>query len=196
MATVRAHRFWLAAIALLAACDRADPPVAATENNVAAVAPPASTASPISPGEFPELTGRVVDNAGVLAPEVEASLTEKLAALEQRTSDQLVVVTVGSLDGRSIEEFSNDLARHWRLGQAEQDNGVLLMVAPSDRRTRIAVGYGLEGILSYEQAQQIVDRDLLPAFRAQRWAEGISTAVDSIVAILIAAEATPRGRAS
>src|SRR5688572_27548014 len=93
---------------------------------------------------FPELTGRVVDQAGILAPEEETRLSDQLAALEVRTTDQLVVVTVPSLQGLSIDEFSQQLGNHWGIGRADRNNGVLLVVAPKERRVRIAVGYGLE----------------------------------------------------
>src|SRR5690606_31329664 len=97
---------------------------------------------------FPELSGRrVVDEANLLQPAEEAALTEKLAALEQGSSDQLVVVTVPDLQGYEIEEYGYQLGRHWGIGQNETNNGVLLIVAPNERKVRIEVGYGLEGIL-------------------------------------------------
>ncbi len=81
---------------------------------------------------FPELTGRVVDGAGILSPQARADLEAKLAALEAKTSDQLVVATVPSLQGTSVEDFANRLFREWKLGQAKTNNGVLLLVAPSE----------------------------------------------------------------
>ena len=184
-----ALRAWLAATLLLAACDRGGPvPVAATGNEGAA-ATPASGQAPL-----PALTGRVVDQADLLTPEAESQLTERLAALEDRTTDQFVVATIPSLAGRTVEDYSNSLANRWSLGQAGKDNGVLLLVAPNERRIRIAIGYGLEGIISNARAQQIIDRDLLPAFRERRWQDGISSGVDSIIAILIENENAPRGR--
>ena len=183
---------WLAATLLLAACDRGGPvPATATGNEGAA----ATSAQPASgQAQFPALTGRVVDHADLLTPEGEAQLTERLAALEDRTTDQFVVATIPSLAGRTVDDYSDSLANHWRIGQAGRDNGVLLLVAPNERRTRIAIGYGLEGIITNARAQQIIDRDLLPAFRERRWQDGISSGVDSIIFILVENENAPRGR--
>ena len=186
-----ALRVWLAAALLLAACERGSVPAAATGNEGVG----ATSAQPASgQAQFPALTGRVVDQAELLTPDEEASLTERLAALEDRTTDQLVVATIPSLAGRTVEDYSDSLADRWRIGQAGKDNGVLLLVAPNERRTRIAIGYGLEGIISNARAQQIIDGDLLPAFRERRWKDGISSGVDSIVAILVENEDAPRGR--
>src|SRR5215813_6277390 len=96
---------------------------------------------------FPTPTGRVVDDAGILDAATRTALTEKLSALEAKTTDQLVVATVKSLQGTSVEDYGNRLFRNWRLGQAGKNNGVLLMVAPNERKVRIEVGYGLEGTL-------------------------------------------------
>ena len=189
MTLLPALRVLLAAAALLAGCDRADPPPAA-EANVAAA--PLKAASTATQPAYPALTGRVVDEAGLLSPEQEAALTERLAALEERTTDQLVVVTVPSLDGRTTEEYARALGNHWGVGQEGRDNGVLLLVAPEERQVRIAVGYGLEPILTNARSDEIIQRDLLPAFREGRWNEGISAAVDSIVEILVAQADQPR----
>src|SRR5262249_27211905 len=96
------------------------------------------------PLTFPTPTGRVVDDAGILDAATRAALTEKLAALEAKTTDQLVVATVKSLQGTSVEDYANRLFRQWKLGQAGKNNGVLLLVAPTERKVRIEVGYGLE----------------------------------------------------
>ncbi len=95
--------------------------------------------------QFPELTGRVVDNAGLLDPTEEQALADKLATEEQQSSNQVVVVTVPDLQGYPIEEYGYQLGREWGIGQEGKDNGVLLIVAPNERRLRIEVGYGLEG---------------------------------------------------
>jgi uncharacterized protein len=179
----------LVVAALLAACDRADPPPAAETREAA---PPLKAASTATPPAFPALTGRVVDEAGLLSPEQEARLTERLAALEDRTTDQLVVVTVPSLRGRTTEEYAPALANHWGIGQEDQDNGVLLLVAPQERQVRIAVGYGLTPILTNARSDEIIQRDLLPAFRQRRWNEGIFAGVDSIVQTLVTHADEPR----
>ena len=97
-----------------------------------------------APTQFPPLTGRVVDNAHVLTPEVQAQLTTKLAALEQTTSRQLVVVTLPSLGGDDIEDYGNRLLRAWGIGQKATNNGALFIIVPSEHKVRIEVGYGLE----------------------------------------------------
>ena len=169
----------------LGACGAAEAPA----NGVLAAGNVAAPAS-----GFPALTGRVVDNASLLSVADEARLSGDLAALEQRTSDQLVIVTVPSLDGQTIEAFATALGNHWRIGQRDKDNGVLLVVAPNERKVRIAVGYGLEAILTDSRAQEIIDRHLLPAFRNSEFTAGISAAIREVAAILVSAENQPRRR--
>lgn len=137
------------------------------------------------------LTGRVVDRADVIESDVERRLTEQLAILETETTDQLVVVTVPSLQGRSIESFSLDLARGWGIGRAHLDNGVLLIVAPADRRVRIEVGEGLEGLLTDQRAAQII-AGMLPEFRSQKMSAGIQRGADEIQAVLVSDRRRPQ----
>ncbi|WP_309082645.1 YgcG family protein [Chelativorans sp.] len=146
--------------------------------------------------ELPALTGRVVDNADLLDAATEARLIEKLAAFEQKSSDQIVVATIKSLDGEPIEPFANRLFRAWGLGQAGEDNGVLLIVALEDRKMRIEVGYGLEGTLTDLHSKLIIENTMVPAFRAGDFAGGISRAVDDIITVLEgnAAELEERAR--
>jgi uncharacterized protein len=180
---------------LLAACEREAVQSSAPGANAAAPAPaPGPATRPASAG-FPALTGRVVDQAALLTPAQEADLAAVLEALEHRTGDQLVVATVASLGGRAIDDYGRALARHWALGQRGRDNGVLITVAPAERKVRIDIGYGLERILPNARAQEIIDRDLLPHFRESRWHEGLRAGTGSIVETLIAREAEPRGRA-
>lgn len=133
---------------------------------------------------LPALTGRVVDQAGIIDPATEAALVEKLQAFEQKSSDQIVVATIGSLDGEAIEPFANRLFRAWGLGQAGEDNGILLLVAPNDRKMRIEVGYGLEGTLTDLHSKLIIEDTMVPAFRAGDFSGGISRAVDDIILVL------------
>jgi uncharacterized protein len=146
--------------------------------------------------EPPALTGRVVDNADLLDAATEAGLTERLAAFERRSSDQIVVTTIRSLEGEAIEPFANRLFRAWGLGQAGENNGVLLLVALDDRRMRIEVGYGLEGTLTDLHSRLIIENTMVPAFRAGDYAGGITGAVDDIIAVLEgnAAELEDRAR--
>lgn len=133
---------------------------------------------------LPALTGRVVDNAALLDPAAEARLSALFAAHERDTGEQLVVVTVADLGGRSIEDFGVALGRAWGIGQAGADNGALLIVARDDRRVRIEVGYGLEDRLTDAQAAVIVNRLLLPAFREGRFQDGILAGSEAMVQVL------------
>jgi uncharacterized protein len=141
-------------------------------------------ASPAIALEFPALTGRVVDDAGVLDTAQRAALTDKLAALEAKTTDQLVVVTLKSLQGTSIEDFGVELGRHWQIGQKDKNNGVLLIVAPNERKVRIEVGYGLEGTLTDAVSRLIIENSIIPRFRANDFAGGVSRGVDDIISVL------------
>ena len=132
----------------------------------------------------PALSGRVVDQAGILDASTRAALTAKLAALEARNSDQLVVATVSSLQGMAIEPYATGLFRAWRLGQTDKDNGALLLVAPNERKVRIEVGYGLEGTLTDAVARLIIEQSIVPRFRAKDYAGGIVQATDDIIQVL------------
>jgi uncharacterized protein len=153
---------------------------------------------------FPVLSGRVVDQAGILDASTRAALTAKLAALEARNTDQLVVATVSSLQGQAIEPYATGLFRAWRLGRKDKNNGVLLLVAPNERKVRIEVGYGLEGTLPDAVARLIIEQSIVPRFRANDFAGGIAQATDDIVQVLTgdaaqwqrraAAAAAPQGR--
>lgn len=133
---------------------------------------------------FPELTGRVVDAAGLIDEATEAAITSRLEAFEARSSDQIVVVTIDSLEGAVLEDYANRLFRYWGLGQAGENNGVLLLVARSDRKIRIEVGYGLEGILTDALARLIIENALVPAFRAGDYSRGIDEGTGLIVQVL------------
>ncbi len=133
---------------------------------------------------LPALTGRVVDTAGLIDPQAEAALTQKLEAFEKKSSDQIVVATIPSLDGEAIEPFANRLFRAWKLGQGQENNGVLLLVARDDRKMRIEVGYGLEGTLTDLLSGQIIRNTLAPAFRAGDYSGGIAKAADDIITVL------------
>src|SRR5690606_4860894 len=139
---------------------------------------------PVLAQQLPALTGRVVDNADLIDPAAEAALTQKLAAFEQKSSDQIVVATVPDLGGEAIEPYANRLFRAWGLGQAGENNGILLLVARDDRKMRIEVGYGLEGTLTDLHSKLIIENTMVPAFRAGDFSAGISRAVDDIIMVL------------
>ncbi|WP_312136849.1 TPM domain-containing protein [Brevundimonas sp.] len=130
--------------------------------------------------QFPALTGRVVDNADILTPQQEAELTQKLAILEQQTTDQLVVVTLPSLNDYDIADYGYQLGRHWGIGQKEANNGALLIVAPNERKVRVEVGYGLEGILTDAFSALTIQNFILPPFREGDYYSGINAGVDQI----------------
>lgn len=133
---------------------------------------------------FPPLSGRVVDAAHVLNWNTLVALDRKLAAQEAKASDQFVVATVPSLQGTSIEDYANRLFRFWKLGQAKQNNGVLLLVAPTERKVRIEVGYGLEGILTDAVASTIIRNAIVPSFKTGDLAGGIVKGTDAVLEIL------------
>lgn len=130
----------------------------------------------------PALSGRVVDQAGILNSAEESRLTAKLKDFEDKTSIQLVVVTLSSLRGSPIEEWGLTLGRSWGIGQKGEDNGALLIVAPNDRELRIEVGYGLEGTLPDATADAIIRNVIVPRFKNGAMADGISDGVDAITA--------------
>ncbi len=134
--------------------------------------------------DFPTLSGRVVDEANILDAAARGALTQKLADLEARSSDQLVVVILRSLQGTSIEDFGYQLGRRWQIGQKGKNNGVLLIVAPAERKVRIEVGYGLEGTLTDAIGKFIVENAIVPRFRANDFPGGIARGVDDIVQVL------------
>lgn len=134
--------------------------------------------------QFPELTGRVVDNANLLSARAERTLAERLAGHERAGGNQVVVVTLPDLGGYTIEEYGYQLGRHWGIGQKGEDNGVLLIVAQDERRVRIEVGYGLEGVLTDALSSNIIHAVILPAFRKGQFEEGIVEGAAAIVAAL------------
>ena len=133
---------------------------------------------------FPALTGRVVDEAGILDDATRTALTASLAALEQKTTDQLVVVTLKSLQGTSIEDYGYQLGRHWQIGQKDKDSGALLVVAPDERKVRIEVGYGLEGELTDAVTKLIIENSILPRFKVNDYPGGIKRGVEDIIQVL------------
>ncbi|MBX9925649.1 MAG: YgcG family protein [Hyphomicrobiaceae bacterium] len=145
---------------------------------------------------LPELTGRVVDGAGLLSAADRTRLESELAALEARSTDQVVVVTVPSLQGYPIEEFGLALGRKWGIGQKGKDNGVIVLVAPNERKVRFEVGRGLEPLLPDGKAGTIIRETVLPAFRRGDFTGGIVSGVDRVRAVLEgdAAELEQRAR--
>jgi len=130
----------------------------------------------------PALTGRVNDYAGMISAPVKADLQTKLKQFETAESTQIVILTVQSLKGDPIEDFSIKVAEAWKIGQKGKDNGVLLIVSKDDHKVRIEVGYGLEGKLTDLMAGRIVRDEIVPAFKAGRFDEGFTKGVTAIIA--------------
>ena len=165
----------LALLMLASACsERSESPQPARETAAPATRPTPAIA----------LAGRVTDAAGILDPALEARLSDKLAQLERATGRQLVVVTAPSLGGRDVADFTRDLGNAWRIGRAEQDDGVVFLVAPKERQARIAVGYGLEQTLTNAECKEILDRQIFPRFRKGDLPGGIEAGVDALVSKL------------
>ena len=133
---------------------------------------------------FPALSGRVVDAANIIPPAEEAALDQQLAKLEADTSRQLVVATIPDLQGYEIEEYGYQLGRAWGVGEKDRDDGALLIVAPNDRKVRIEVGYGLEGVLTDALSSVILQSQVLPKFKSGDMPGGVQAGVDAIEAQL------------
>lgn len=134
--------------------------------------------------DFPTLTGRIVDNANLISDVAASQLEMILAGHEQRTSNQIVVVSLQSLQGYTIEDYGYQLGRHWGIGQKETNNGALLIVAPNERKVRIEVGYGLEGELTDALSHDIIQNTILPRFRQGNFEQGIIEGVEAILAVV------------
>ncbi len=141
-------------------------------------------AAQISQPKFPELTGRVVDEAGIIKHEDRQALERELEALEAKSTDQVVVATVKSLQGYEIEEYGYQLGRKWGIGQKGKDNGVILIVAPNERKVRIEVGRRLEPILNDGLTGTIIRGRILPAFRRGDFSGGVRAGVKDITDVL------------
>ena len=132
---------------------------------------------------FPTLTSRVVDEAQILSPHTKRLLEKKLKNLEENTSVQLVVASVKSLEGMSIEEYGYKLGRHWGIGQKKKNNGVILLIAPNEKKVRIEVGYGLEGDITDAKAFLIIN-DIIPYFKKGNYDAGVVKGVEEITALI------------
>ncbi|MBR9910246.1 MAG: TPM domain-containing protein [Gammaproteobacteria bacterium] len=133
---------------------------------------------------FPSLTGRVVDQAGLLDSDTAALLEQQLEAHETATGNQVVVVTLKDLQGLAIEDYGYQLGRAWGIGQKGKDNGVLLIVVPGLRKVRIEVGYGLEGVLTDALSSNIIQMVILPAFRNGNFNQGIVEGTEAVIQVL------------
>lgn len=143
--------------------------------------------------DIPYLTGRVTDNAQIISDSTQLSLTGYLKEHELKTSNQVVVLTIPSLEGESIEDFANKVFNEWKLGQKEKDNGVLFVIVPDEKKMRIEVGYGLEGTLTDLQAGRIISNIMAPRFREGDFDGGITDGINAVIGILEGGDAVTFG---
>jgi len=141
-------------------------------------------ASGVAALEVPYLSGRVVDEAGLLSPEARVALEARLERLDRETGTQMAVLTVPSLEGDSLEDFSMRVVETWKLGRADIDDGVLVLVARDERRIRIEVGYGLEPVIPDILAGRVIREIMQPAFRAGDFDRGITAAVEALAGLV------------
>ena len=157
-----------------------------------------STWEPTSEGlaPIPALRARVTDETATLSPADRQALETKLADWEQRSGNQLAVLLVPSTKPEPIEAYSIRVAEAWKIGRKGQDNGALFVVAKEDRKMRIEVGYGLEGVLTDATSRRIIAEDVAPLFRQNRFAAGINAGVDRIIAVVGSGEPLKPSRAT
>ena len=132
----------------------------------------------------PELTGRVNDYADMLSKPTEEQLETALEALEQKSSTQIAILTVHSLAGENLEQYSLQVAESWKLGQEDLDNGVLLFIAKAERKIRIEVGYGLEGSLTDLLAGRVIRNIITPKFKNGNFDQGVIDGVTAMIKIV------------
>ncbi|MGB7402536.1 MAG: TPM domain-containing protein [Arcobacter sp.] len=130
---------------------------------------------------FPKLTGRVVDNAGILTSNQKETLTNILNAQEKETSNQIIILTLKSLDGNEIADYGYQIGRYWKIGQKEKDNGILLIVSMEEKKIRIEVGYGLEGSLTDARSHKIIEYKIKPYFKKGDYYKGILEGTNAII---------------
>lgn len=134
--------------------------------------------------QLPALIGRVVDDANILNQSTKDTLNTLLKSEEDNSSNQIVIATVKSLQGYSIEAFSVELARKWALGQKSKNNGILLLIAPNERKVRIEVGYGLEGVLTDLISHEIIANTIVPYFKRGDFDRGVLSSTKQILQVV------------
>jgi uncharacterized protein len=131
--------------------------------------------------DVPRLQGYVNDHAGMVSPSAKSKIEEELRTFEQSDSTQVVILTIPSLEGENIEEFSIKVAEAWKIGQQQKDNGVLFVVSKQERKIRIEVGRGLEGKLTDLMAGRIIDQVIKPRFKQGDFDGGFITGVSALI---------------
>lgn len=136
--------------------------------------------APASAQQFPALSGRVVDAANILSPQTETELTARLEALETLSQRQVVVATIADLEGNDVADYGYRLGREWAIGGKDRNDGVILLIAPNQRRMRIEVGYGLEPVLTDALSAEIIRNEITPRFRDGDFDGGVTAGVEAI----------------
>jgi len=136
--------------------------------------------------ELPSPTGPVTDLAGILDAGTQQQLLRLIGEVQEQTTAEIAILTVQSTDPLPIEEYSVAIFDRWKIGKRGQDNGLLFLVAVRDRRMRITTGYGLEGILTDGKVGEIRDREIIPYFRAGRYAEGVLRGTEALTGVILA----------
>lgn len=170
------HFFAVALAISLGGCSQGQP-----NSGSAAVAVNTQLADGLKP--FPP-TGLVTDAANVLTAQQRAELTQKLKKFEDETSHQMAVVTTPSLEGRDVADYTKDLANSWGVGRSGVNDGIVILMAPSEKKVRITVGFGLEEKLPNALCQQIIQNKMLPPLKKQDYAAGLSAGADALIAQL------------
>ena len=134
--------------------------------------------------EVPQLRGRVNDYANMLSPAASQRLEQTLADFESSDSTQIVILTINSLEGESLEEYAIKVAEAWRIGQTRLDNGAILLIARQERKVRIEVGRGLEGVLTDLVSGRIIRGDISPHFKKNDYDTGITAGVTSVIKVV------------
>lgn len=137
--------------------------------------------APARAQDFPALTGRVVDAADILSPATEAALTAKLVNLETQSQRQFVIATVPDLQGYEVSDYGYQLGRHWGIGDKERNDGVVLLIAPNERKLNISVGYGVEPVLTDAMSGTIIRNDITPKFKDGDFDGGVTAGADAII---------------
>lgn len=143
---------------------------------------------------LPKPTGFISDTANLLSDTAKVQLETDLANFEKTTGNQIVIVTIPSLQNDTIENFAVKLFADWGIGQKDQDNGVLLLISKEDRKIRIEVGYGLEQYLTDAQSSWIIKNQITPNFKINNYDQGVTEAVSMIQKALSGAEVIPESQ--
>lgn len=159
-------------------------------NEIARSLPDAETQSTQPAPPALPLTGRVVDAADILSPEFEALMTDRLARFETETQAQFVLVATPSLNGQPVDRYTIDLGNAWGIGSANRNDGIILLIAPSEGKARLSVGLGLEDVLTPEVSSRIMTDTLVPYFRTGDYEAGADRGIEAVMTVVREAQAS------